>query len=445
MPKSDSKKQLMRFIEQIVNSAIGNVKYECFVFDCMNEQIPEMFSSISLTQEFLICIKFDSSELAKLRLEAFLKKEIIEIQPAPFLCWLEGEELKPVDLQPIEDVNFVKDDAFMFDVLKNYTQLPSWLDSYLFNSLGALHAPNYDRYTHNLDLSTDEIKVYLGTYFPRSYAESFCIFDNIFKNKKYQEKAKKRELNILDIGCGTGGNLIGLLVAINKYGLAIDLVNIYAIDGNVEALNFLKCIVDEYSHRSSIKLNLQILPQTIECVNDIDLSCVEMKFDFVLSFKMICEIIASGSGKSDKSYYEITKKSLPLLSETGLFAILDVTTKQEHINTYNPILLNTQIRDAIREYDEYKTLLPLPCNKYELECDEQCFTQRIFKITHKLRSENSSKVAYRVIGRSDFVDRIIVMEEPVKYLILPERLATNMTSSFCPKSAEGNIIDAYKL
>jgi len=447
MPKSESKKQLIRFIEQIIYAALGDVKYECLVFDCINEEIPEIVSSITLTQEFLICVKFESCKSAKPILEGFIRKEIIEIQSItyPYLCWFEGDNLLPINLQTTKDSTVVKEDTYTIDELKNYTQLPFWLESYLFNSLGALHAPDYDRYDSNLDLNTDEIKVYLGTYFPRSYAESFCIFDNIFKNKKYQEHAKKQELNILDIGCGTGGNLIGLLVAINKYGLAVNLVNIYAIDGNAEALSVLKCIVDECSHNCSFKLILQISTQTIGCVNDIDLICIKKKIDFVISFKMICEIIAHGKGKNDKSYYEIAKKCLPLISETGLFVILDVTTKQEHINTYNPILMNAQIRDALKEYKDYKTLLPLSCNQFEMECDEQCFTQRIFKITHKQKSESLSKVAYRVIGRSDFINVVSRIKENYKFLLMPDRLTTNTICPICPKSHEGKIIDAYKL
>jgi SAM-dependent methyltransferase len=447
MPKSDSKNQLIRFIEQVISSALGDIKFENFVFDCVNDEIPEMFSSIRLTQEFLICVKFEYSEYTKLKLEGFLRKEIIEIQTAdnPFFCWFEGDNLLKEYTQPIEDLRVLKEEKFIIDELKNYTHLPSWLDSYLINSLDAKYAPDYERYDFNLDLNTNEIKIYLGTYFPRSYAESFCIFDNIFKNNKYQQHAKKEEINILDIGCGTGGNLIGLLVAINKFGLATELVNVYVIDGNTEALSVLKSILNEFSFRCSFKLNLKILPQTIGCVNDIDFSNVDKKIDFILSFKMICEIIARGSGKNDRSYYEITKKSLPLLSETGLFIILDVTTKQEHINTFNPILMNTQIRDALQESNDYKTLLPLSCNRFEQNCEDECFTQRIFKVTHKQRSDNSSKVAYRVIGRTFFIDSITTTSDNLNYLLIPERLATSTFNTFCSKSKLGRIIDAYKL
>ena len=57
--------------------------------------------------------------------------------------------------------------------------LPTWLDTLIFNDLSA----NYCRQNKDmvvLEWNFDDIKKYLGTYFPRSYAESFCIFSNFF-------------------------------------------------------------------------------------------------------------------------------------------------------------------------------------------------------------------------------------------------------------------------
>ena len=67
-------------------------------------------------------------------------------------------------------------------LLKTNTRLPIWLDDYIFKTLKAQYSPNHERFDFNLDLSESDILKYLGTYFPRSYGESFCIFDN-FKDK----------------------------------------------------------------------------------------------------------------------------------------------------------------------------------------------------------------------------------------------------------------------
>ena len=61
--------------------------------------------------------------------------------------------------------------------------LPKWLDSLIFDDLSASYCrQNQDMVV--LEWDCDNIKKYLGTYFPRSYAESFCIFSNFLSKKK---------------------------------------------------------------------------------------------------------------------------------------------------------------------------------------------------------------------------------------------------------------------
>lgn len=58
--------------------------------------------------------------------------------------------------------------------------LPQWIDHLILEDLGTYYSPSgsmraFDR---NLHSTTTEIKTYLGTYFPRSFAEAFVIFDS---------------------------------------------------------------------------------------------------------------------------------------------------------------------------------------------------------------------------------------------------------------------------
>ena len=60
-------------------------------------------------------------------------------------------------------------------------QLPKWLDEMIFGELKAKYNPSCCDITV-IDWNKTEIKNYLGTYFPRSYVESFCLYTQWFKN-----------------------------------------------------------------------------------------------------------------------------------------------------------------------------------------------------------------------------------------------------------------------
>ena len=93
--------------------------------------------------------------------------------------------------------------------------LPKWLNDYIFGFLGAEEKPDPKEFCKNLDSDDEKNKIYLGTYFPRSFAESFCIHSNLFSYEPYRTHLeKKEELSLLSIGCGTGGDILGMICAI---------------------------------------------------------------------------------------------------------------------------------------------------------------------------------------------------------------------------------------
>lgn len=322
--------------------------------------------------------------------------------------------------------------------------MPQWLDDFLFNHLKAEYAPDFQRFGCNLDLNEEENLKYLGTYFPRSYAESFCIFDNIFQNKQYQKKLSQKEcLSILSIGCGTGGDLIGLITIIEKYYPKISKIEIWALDGNEEALSILVKIIEKFNIKHLKDIKLKPIKSIFDSVAEINiLQISEQMFDFILSFKMICEIISAGKGDHDNSYYDFVMKFVPMLSESGLCTLLDVTTKTEHNNTYNPILKNSQINQALRELKNYQTLIPLSCYRNESRCAEQCFTQQKIYVSHKGKANDLSKVSYRVIGNRNFVSVLVDNDETTKFVL--QRDGQNIVK-LCACSLGEKIIDGYKL
>lgn len=327
--------------------------------------------------------------------------------------------------------------------IEQSTILPDWLDTFIFDKLQANYAPDYVRYEFNLDLTKEEVKTYLGTYFPRSYTESYCIFDNLFSNPKYYSvMQQKSEISILDFGSGTGGEIIGLLSILSKYLPGLEKVTVLAIDGNHDALRFSDRIIEQFKLHSPFPIAYNVGPISISDCSDVEMidEIVQSSFDFILSFKAICELISKKRIEGN-AYQYVAKMLSPKLTETGLITLLDVTVKNELIGTYYPIYMNKGLRHFLNDAELFKTLIPLPCNRYEDFCTHQCFTQRIFKVTHSRRTNDVSKVSYRIMGQKDFIQSIIPEFTNGKFIIQKK----NGTSSYCPYSVGNTEINSFDI
>ena len=113
--------------------------------------------------------------------------------------------------------------------MQDRVTLPQWLDHLIYNQLGAKYCRSNADMTV-IDWDKNDVLNYLGTYFPRSYAESYCIFSEFFK--KYPDRfASKEEISVFDFGCGTGGEIIGFADAL-LYMPKVKNVHIFALVGS---------------------------------------------------------------------------------------------------------------------------------------------------------------------------------------------------------------------
>jgi len=425
------KQDLERHIKDIFNSLGITVPFE--VYDCKIDILPDWAKNVELTNEYFACCK---DLTIRKRLQVFTGKNIFE--NGNHIYWFEGDGILTTETI-IEDEIIDELERQSVEYLKTKTRLPVFVDDFIFNKLNAIYAPDFQRFDYNLDLTGEEILKYLGTYFPRSYAESFCIYDNIFQNLAYQQIiSNRKDLNILSIGSGTGGDIIGLLTAIEKHFHNVKEINIWALDGNIEALNILEQIIDNFKTHASKNINLKTIYSVFDSISDFQNEKIaENKYDFILSFKFICEVIALGKGNYDNSYYDFTFRFLPLLSNDGLFVLLDVTTKPKH-NTFNPILMNHQVNQTLRELNEYETLLPLPCSVHSDKCFVDCFQQKTFCVTHSKHTNDKSRVAYRILAPKILKEQIGVIIDDSKQLINNDKI--------CPFTENGEKTgDAYLL
>ena len=111
------------------------------------------------------------------------------------------------------------EDSSISSEISTHVTLPSYLDNLIFGEFfGASYQPDHQHYEFNLNHTEEELLIYLGTYFPRSFGESLCIFTPIIKSKVINSELSSKDcINILDIGCGSGGEILGLLHVLEDF------------------------------------------------------------------------------------------------------------------------------------------------------------------------------------------------------------------------------------
>lgn len=340
-------------------------------------------------------------------------------------------------------------------------KLPQYLDELIFKELGGIYQTmnNVDDNLHN-----DERKnrVYNGTYFPRSFVESYKIFSDLFLNHHVAEHFRNsNEINILDIGAGSGGNLIGTLHALKNNFPNIQSINIHTIEGNEIAISYLRTIVSKFSrvHNCNVHLNsvhrvytmTNFEQETINILNPFG----NIKFDIIMSFKFFSEFYNRNFSFADGLYKKFARISDRYLKPEGVAVLLDVTTQDRNKNRpYTPIIMNKELSNYVRNSDaNIKFILPLSCAFWNHICkcnSEPCYSQKIFQVSHSRASIDNSKVCYAVLVKSEFAN--LILRECVRsdsYIICYKLNSSIKAEECCNKGIHlrgvQNNIDAFKL
>lgn len=262
-------------------------------------------------------------------------------------------------------------------------RLPQWLDNLIFDQLGAKYQRSNADMTV-IDWDKKEVLNYLGTYFPRSYAESYCIFTEFFATQaaRYSGKA---ELSVFDFGCGTGGEIIGLLSAISECLPQINTVHVVAMDGNHHSLRLFENVIAEYGKRTRLCLRYRILPLTIDDFYDLDVmnTVLSGSFDIFMSFKAICEFVTKERFEQQNAYTHIVKTFLPRIYENGIMVLADVSTYNDVSQEWLPRMMDEGISQS-------QSRILLRNDGYN----------QLFTVTHQKRTSDASKIAWRIIQKT---------------------------------------------
>lgn len=433
---------LSNFVKRIVKLSLKLDNFTVMILDGVRASSSFAAYGIKLTREYVVTISAEGIGEHCTKLTRLTSHDVKSVSSST-IFWEEGEELSAEDNSSFDDVEkcLSKDITNTnpnVSFRKSKTVLPHWIDKKIFNEYQAIYAPEHARYEYNLNLNEEELKVYLGTYFPRSYAEMFCIIDNLMQNTCLKETLKQDEISVLDCGCGTGGELLGLITAIGRH-LPHAKINITAIDGNDGALAILKDLVDNNPNKD-VQVALSTFSQTLRSIEDVERLAFEKRYHFVLCDKMVCELI-SKEVLPTNAYAIMAKKLTTFLRENGLLIMLDVTTKDEHSGYFYPQLMNYAINDYVRKSRTIETLLPLSCACHD-KCRDFCFIQQTFNVSHSHKSNDESRVCYRVLCKKSFKAAIMqgIETANLAHIIHPTKYKQNDDSAICNQSKNNEII-----
>lgn len=258
------------------------------------------------------------------------------------------------------------------------------LYNYLINDLGAYFEQHQDEVRSNVDNTEKENKWYLGTYFPKTYKESYEIFrDILVVMNKYGFFDDKEEINILDIGSGTGGEIFGMLQSFEENISKSLIINIYSVDGNENALeiqgriyNFWKN--DVRKHKVNIVFIQQRFSNIETMKNNIIGKFANIKMNIILTFKFLSEMIRY----DNEVYLGFLKIMENLLDEDGFLVLEDITCKTDKTENsirYVPSIIYDNIKKYIKNTDILlDIILPLCCANNIERCNKNnCYTQCI--------------------------------------------------------------------
>ncbi len=297
-------------------------------------------------------------------------------------------------------------------------RLPGYLDGLIFgpDGLGGIYEPDPDAVRDGLAANDHRQRIYLGTYFPRSFAESLSIFRPLLAHAPVRDALMPRQvLSILDVGAGTGGDLVGLLHAVASSGLTPARVDIVSLEGNPTAIPYQRRTVQECSAQTGLNVNLSAremeLPSTSSgFASQLDsfLLSTSASFDIAITWKALNEFYHRNYASAQGVYRAFIQCVAPYVSPRGLCVLLDTTNKVKDRNVYLPIIMNREARAYAQGPDpRLLHVIPRSCAYWGQACrTDDCYTQRVFYVAHSARPAVESKVAYKAFAPDAFAQQL---------------------------------------
>lgn len=412
-------KDFIRSIFEHLN--VNNPQFEVYKQSNLPSWLKDFFSSRKIIlSEFVIV----SQEIhLESRLQRFLNVQIF--RKDSYIFWLFGEKQAPENFGEDSSTNPLLRSSTNFK--NRHLFFPDWLDSFIFEKKKATYCPQREGLLACDKLTDAQIKIYLGTYFPRSFAESFTIISNLLSNPDvYGKYSLKKHLKLYAFGCGTGGEILGLIHAISVNLPLCKKISILAHDSSQLALSSLTEVLYEARKNYSIEI---LIETECFCVSNHFYTHLDDTFDFIFAFKTLSELQSYHTVA--QPYLEFCENFASKLSTEGFLLILDLTSKNND-GKYLPLELRAQVRQFLNANPDFRLLIPIPCGHHQT-CQENCYGQVHFRIFQEMRNRiNESRVFFEILIRREFY-LTIAIDTQAKYKISDKAICKFGSTE--PKSA----------
>lgn len=238
-----------------------------------------------------------------------------------------------------------------------------------------------------VDWDRHDTLIYLGTYFPRSYAETYCILRDFFSRHTNEWKDKEC-LSVFDFGCGTGGEFFGLIAAIEEFLPQLRSIEVTAFDGNHHALRLFEHVADTYEQYATVNLVRHIFPLVIDDFYDLSMlnSLLVSRFDIILSSKVVCEFVINDQFEQRNAYTSIARFFLSKLESHGMVLFTDISSYSHVSKEWLPHMMDKGLSEA-------------GCH---VIARNEGFNQ-VFTVSHSHRVKDRSKIVWRIIAKPERV------------------------------------------
>ena len=327
--------------------------------------------------------------------------------------------------------------------------LDSKLEQVLFDEFAATYNIRRGAARYNADSDIAEVCSYLGTYFPRSWAEHTMIWEKLLQRPSIQSSLSSQEtIRILDIGSGTGGHLYAVISQLRSI-IKRSRIRVVAIDANERALEKQQELHERLMFNG---VNIKYLPNRFnydattfgQQLQDI---CEKEggNFDIILSSKFLSEMggYAITERKSPTGFFlNVLYVADKVLLPNGIMSLVDVNIPvgDQHVAEH----MRREIMEARRAGVDLCVVMPSHCGLYFEGCcqyNARCYMTIPFELCHKgcVGRNDISKICFRVLARKSLAK--LLFAEKSDY---PTRIKVN-DNGYCNKgiACKGTIDNQY--